>query len=224
MDAVPLEKAPKIAVYTPPNAPPWDDAVTLALKYAGIEYDEVWDDEVVTAISRSTTGCTCTTRTSPGSLQVLPELRDAPWFVGAGGAQPRRWRGSSASQRAGAEEGRRRDRSRDYVERGGFLFAMCGATETLELAIAADNVDIAAAYADGTPMDPDATSKMDWKRRSPSRTRTLRASPTMPVTPTSTATRSTRRSAGSRSARSRCSTSARSSIRSRRCWCRTTAT
>ena len=47
MDAVSLERAPKIAVYTPPKAPPWDDAVTLALQYAGIEYATVWDDEVI---------------------------------------------------------------------------------------------------------------------------------------------------------------------------------
>jgi hypothetical protein len=47
MDAVTLEKAPKIAIYTPPKAPPWDDAVTLALRYAGIEYTTVWDDEVM---------------------------------------------------------------------------------------------------------------------------------------------------------------------------------
>ena len=47
MDAVALEKAPKIAIYTPPKSPPWDDAVTLALRYAGIEYTTIWDDEVM---------------------------------------------------------------------------------------------------------------------------------------------------------------------------------
>src|SRR2546422_9239476 len=47
MDAVPLEKAPKVAVYVPPNAPPWDDAVTMALQYAGIQFDKVWDFEVI---------------------------------------------------------------------------------------------------------------------------------------------------------------------------------
>src|SRR2546430_10666932 len=47
MDAVPLEKAPKVAVYVPPNAPPWDDAVTMALQYAGIPFDKVWDFEVI---------------------------------------------------------------------------------------------------------------------------------------------------------------------------------
>src|SRR2546429_9055486 len=47
MDAVPLEKAPKVAVYVPPNAPPWDDAVTMALQYAGIPFDKVWAFEVI---------------------------------------------------------------------------------------------------------------------------------------------------------------------------------
>src|SRR6476661_10458836 len=47
MDAVPLEKAPKVAIYTPPNSPPWDDAVTLALTYAGIDFAKIWDDQVL---------------------------------------------------------------------------------------------------------------------------------------------------------------------------------
>ena len=68
------------------------------------------------------------------------------------------------------------------MERGGFLFAMCTATETLDLALAADDVDIAASYADGTPMDPDATRQhATGSRRSPSRTPQLELSPTMPV-------------------------------------------
>jgi hypothetical protein len=54
------------------------------------------------------------------------------------------------------------ERIRAYVDGGGFLFAMCSATETLELALAAHDVDIAAAYADGTPVDPDASAKLDW--------------------------------------------------------------
>src|SRR5256886_3602888 len=54
MDAVPLEKAPKVAVYVPPNAPPWDDAVTMALQYAGIQFDKVWDFEVIGGVLR---GC-----------------------------------------------------------------------------------------------------------------------------------------------------------------------
>jgi hypothetical protein len=47
MDAIPLEKAPRVAIYSPPKTPPWDDAVTLALRYAGIEYTQIWDDDVL---------------------------------------------------------------------------------------------------------------------------------------------------------------------------------
>src|ERR1051325_6639044 len=56
------------------------------------------------------------------------------------------------------------EKIRQYVERGGFLFAMCGATETLALAVAAANVDIAGTFADGTPMDDNADAKLDWNR------------------------------------------------------------
>jgi hypothetical protein len=68
-----------------------------------------------------------------------------------------------------------------YVERGGFLFAMCTATETLDLALAADGVDIAAAYADGSPMDPNATAGMRWERALAFQDARLELSPTMPV-------------------------------------------
>jgi hypothetical protein len=68
-----------------------------------------------------------------------------------------------------------------YVERGGFLFAMCTATETLDLALAADGVDIAASYADGSPMDPDASSRMRWERALAFHKAQLELSPTMPV-------------------------------------------
>jgi hypothetical protein len=67
MDAVPLEKPPKVAVYVTPGASPWDDAVTMALNYAGISFEKIWDPEVATKASRSTTGCTFTTRTLPAS-------------------------------------------------------------------------------------------------------------------------------------------------------------
>ena len=68
-----------------------------------------------------------------------------------------------------------------FVERGGFLFAMCTATETLDLALAADKVDIAASYADGTPMDPDARARMHWERALAFQNAQLELSPTIPV-------------------------------------------
>ena len=69
----------------------------------------------------------------------------------------------------------------DFVQRGGFLFAMCTATETLDLALAADKVDIAAAYADGTPMDTDASSRMRWDEALAFQGATLELNPTIPV-------------------------------------------
>ena len=68
-----------------------------------------------------------------------------------------------------------------YVERGGFLFAMCTATETLDLALAADGVDIAASYADGTPMQADATARMRWEHALAFQNAQLELSPTVPV-------------------------------------------
>ena len=164
MDAVTLEKAPKIAIYTPPNAPPWGDAVTLALRYAGIEYTTVWDDDVMNGELPKYDWLHLFHEDFTGQLNKLYlGFRDAAWFV------EQRERNLEAAKRLGfasipALKKSVAERIRQYVEGGGFLFAMCGATETLELAIAAHNADIAAAYADGTPIDEDVDAKMDWKR------------------------------------------------------------
>jgi hypothetical protein len=163
-DAVTLEKAPKIAIYTPPKSPPWDDAVTLALRYAGIEYTTVWDEEVMNGDLQKYDWLHLFHEDFTGQLNKLYlGFRDAPWFV------EQRERNLDAAKRLGfasipALKKAVAERIRQYVEGGGFLFAMCGATETLELAIAAHNADIAAAYADGTPIDEDVDAKMDWKR------------------------------------------------------------
>ena len=164
MDAVTLEKAPKIAIYTPPKAPPWDDAVTLALRYAGIEYSTVWDDDVLKGELSKYDWLHLFHEDFTGQLNKLYlGFRDAAWFV------EQRERNLDAAKRNGyasipSLKKAVAERIRQYVEGGGFLFAMCGATETLELAIAAHNADIAAAYADGTPIDEDVDARMDWKR------------------------------------------------------------
>jgi len=163
MEAVPLEKAPKIAIYTPPNSTPWDDAVTMALEYAEIEYEHVWDEEVVNG-----------------------KLDDYEWlhlhhedftgqyskffitYAGAAWLQDEVQRNQDVARSLGfanvpelKKEVARR--IRDFVGEGGFLFAMCSATETLELALAAENVDIAAAFSDGSPPDPNASERMNWE-------------------------------------------------------------
>jgi hypothetical protein len=164
MDAIPLEKAPRVAVYTPPDAPPWDDAVTLALKYAGIEYTPIYDDEVQKGDLTKYDWLHLHHEDFTGQLNKFHlGYRDASWFVdvvqkNATTARRLGFNNIPALKKAVAEN------IRQFVDRGGFIFAMCGATETLELAMAGYSVDLAGAFADGNAMDENADGKMDWKR------------------------------------------------------------
>jgi hypothetical protein len=164
MDAVPLEKAPKIAIYSPPNAEIWDDAVTMALEYAGIPYETVWDPEVLSGGLEDYEWLHLHHEDFTGQYSKFFLTYGATsWF------QDEVSRSQQMAREAGfrdvpTEKKAVANAIRDFVEQGGFLFAMCSATETLELALAAVGVDIAAAYSDGTPADPDASAKMDWSR------------------------------------------------------------
>jgi hypothetical protein len=162
MDAVPLEKGPRVAVYAPPSARPWDDAVTMALQYAGIPFDRVWDAEVLAGglagydwlhlHHEDFTGQYSKFYvTFAGQLWLSEMVREQ-------GAMARQlgYATVPALKKAVATT------IRDYVANGGFLFAMCTATETIDLALASGAVDIAAAFADGTPADPDADARLDW--------------------------------------------------------------
>ena len=162
MDAVPLEKAPKVAVYVPPNAPPWDDAVTMALQYAGIPFTKVWDPEVVGGTLRNYDWLHLHHEDFTGQYSKFYLIyAGAPWL-----AEMVKLHGDAAKQLGFATVPDLKKAVargiRDYVGNGGFLFAMCTATETIDLALAARSVDIAAAFADGTPMDPQADRKLDW--------------------------------------------------------------
>ena len=162
MEAIVLERAPRIAIYAPPFAPPWDDAVTMALRYADIPFTRVWDPEVVGGGRAAFDWLHLHHDDFTGQdSKFYLTYAGASWLadmVQADQATARQLRFATvpALKKAVAE------RLRAYVENGGFLFAMCTATETLELALAAHDVDIAAAFADGTPMDPDADARLDW--------------------------------------------------------------
>jgi hypothetical protein len=181
MDAVPLEKAPKVAVYVPPFAAPWDDAVTMALTYAGIEYDRLWDIEVVEQGLRTYDWLHLHHEDFTGQYsKFYLNYSGAPWLAEMVSrnrevARQLGYANVPALKKAVAE------RISAFVERGGFLFAMCTATETLDLALAAANVDIAASYADGTPLEPNASARLDWSRTLAFRNATLELSPTTPV-------------------------------------------
>ncbi|MBI2072641.1 MAG: asparagine synthetase B [Gemmatimonadetes bacterium] len=164
MDAVPLEKAPKVAVYVPPNAAPWDDAVTMSLEYAGIEYQKIWDLEVLGGRLKDFewlhlhhedfTGQYSKFYLAYSGAFWLSEMVERNQETARRLGLPN----VPALKKAVAREIRR------FVQDGGFLFAMCTATETIEIALAAEGMDVAAPYADGTPMDPEASAKLDWSR------------------------------------------------------------
>ncbi|HSD32911.1 MAG TPA: hypothetical protein VLB49_13425 [Gemmatimonadales bacterium] len=163
-DTVPLEKAPKVAVYVPPNAQPWDDAVTMALQYAGIPFEKLWDPEVLGDGLRTYDWLHLHHEDFTGQYSKFFLIYTGQsWLaemVRFNDAARRRLGFASVPEMKKAVAGA----IRAYVDRGGFLFAMCTATETIDLALAAHDVDAAASFADGTPMDPAADSKLDWSR------------------------------------------------------------
>ena len=164
MDSITLEKAPKVAVYAPSNAAPWDDAVTMAIQYAGIEYDRVWDPEVINDGLRDYEWLHLHHEDFTGQYsKFYLTYSGTPWLsemvqFNTRTALDLGFTSVPALKTAVAL------RIRRFVEDGGFLFAMCAATETLDIALAAEDVDIAAQYSDGSPMDPDATNKVQWHR------------------------------------------------------------
>lgn len=164
MESVVLEKAPKIAIYTPPNSTPWDDAVTMALTYAEIDYETIWDPEVLDGSLGEYEWLHLHHEDFTGQYsKFYITYAGAPWL------QEEVARNEEVARSLGFRSVPELKKAvargiREYVKGGGFLFAMCSATETLELALGAEGVDIAAAYSDGSPPDPQASSKMHWDR------------------------------------------------------------
>ena len=179
MEAVPLEKAPRIAVYTPPNSSPWDDAVTMALEYAEIPYDRIWDPEVLNGELTEYDWLHLHHEDFTGQYSkfYLTYTR-SEWLreeVARNQQVAREFQYANVPElKKAVARG-----IRDYVEGGGFLFAMCTATETLDLALAAEGVDIAAAFADGSPPAPDATAAMDWDQTMAFRDATIVLDPSL---------------------------------------------
>ena len=161
-DAIPLEKAPKVAVYVPPNAQPWDDAVTMALQYAGIPFEKLWDPEVLGNGLQGYDWLHLHHEDFTGQYSKFFLIyAGQPWV-----AEMSRFN-DAARRRFGFANVPEMKKAvartiREYVSNGGFLFAMCTATETIDLALAAHDADIAATFADGSPMDPAADTKLDW--------------------------------------------------------------
>ncbi len=163
-DVVRLEKAPKIAVYVPPNFKPWDDAVTLALEYAEIPYTKVWDDEVLSGKLSEYDWLHLHHEDFTGQYgKFYANYRNAQWYIEQQLLYEREAR-KLGFKKVSEEKGAVARAIKDYVGNGGFMFAMCSATDSYDIALAAENVDICDVMFDGDPPDPHAQEKLDFSK------------------------------------------------------------
>jgi hypothetical protein len=162
MEEVLLEVPPRVAIYAPPNFQPWDDAVSLALQYAEIDYDVVFDQEVLAGRLEDYDWLHLHHEDFTGQYgKFYGHFRHFPWYIesqklaetmaaATGYATVREMRGAVALT------------IKEYVVGGGFLFAMCSATDTYDIALAGLGVDFVEREFDGTPADPQAQAKLDY--------------------------------------------------------------
>jgi hypothetical protein len=164
MDVVHLEKAPKMAVYVPPNFKPWDDAVTIALDYAEIPYDKIWDTEVLEGKLSKYDWLHLHHEDFTGQYgKFYAVYHSVPWYV----QQVAMY--EAEAQKLGfnkvSEEKKVVARTiKEFVGNGGFMFAMCSATDSYDVALAAEKTDIADVMYDGDPMDPHMQDKLDFSK------------------------------------------------------------
>ena len=164
MDAVKLHKPPKMAVYSPKNKQPWDDAVTLVLTYAEIPYDVVYDEEVLEGVLPLYDWLHLHHEDFTGQFgKFWARYRDAEWYredvrINEEIANKMGFSKVSECKLAVAKK------IRDFTAGGGYLFAMCSAPDSYDVALAAEGVDICDYMFDGDPIDPNAQEKLDFSK------------------------------------------------------------
>ncbi|MCL9807192.1 asparagine synthetase B [Flavobacterium amniphilum] len=164
MEVVALEKAPKVAVYTPKGKQPWDDAVTLVLKYAEIPYKEVYDEEVLSDQLLLYDWLHLHHEDFTGQYgKFYANYRNMPWYI------EQKKEAEILAQKLGFKKVSEEKlavtkKIRDFVIGGGFMFAMCSATDSFDIALAAEGVDICEAMFDGDPSEPNYQSKIDFNK------------------------------------------------------------
>jgi hypothetical protein len=164
MDVVILEKAPKIAVYTPPNKQPWDDAVTLALTYAEIPFDKVFDAKVLAGKLPDYDWLHLHHEDFTGQYgKFYGSYRNAEWYR-TQQIQSEALAKSLGFNKVSDEKKAVAERIRAYVEGGGFLFAMCSACDTVDIALAAHGIDIVTKEYDHDGVTPGFQDKLDYDR------------------------------------------------------------
>tara|TARA_A100001037_G_C15153943_1_gene642078 strand:+ start:9435 stop:10682 length:1248 start_codon:yes stop_codon:yes gene_type:complete len=164
MDIVLLEKKPKIAIYTPPNKQPWDDAVTLALTYAEVDYETLWDEEVYLGKLEEYDWLHLHHEDFTGQYgKFYRSHHNAQWYRD----QKKQFEAMASKLGFSSVHKQKKFIARkikDYVGKGGFLFAMCSATDSYDLALSMENVDGVHTVFDGSPVDPTLNSKLDFKQ------------------------------------------------------------
>jgi hypothetical protein len=164
MEVVDLEKAPKIAVYSPKDKMPWDDAVTMVLSYAEIPFDVVYDEEVLDEKLLLYEWLHLHHEDFTGQYgKFYGSYRTAPWYIEQKKAAENLalklgYSKVSLAKLAVAKK------IRDFVIGGGFMFAMCSATDSFDIALAAEGVDICETMFDGDPAEPDYQNKLDFSK------------------------------------------------------------
>ncbi|UAB80214.1 asparagine synthetase B [Marixanthomonas sp. SCSIO 43207] len=164
MEAVVLEKAPKIAVYSPKGNQPWDDAVTMVLTYAEIPYTTVYDKEVLSDQLLLYDWLHLHHEDFTGQYgKFYRAYRAAPWYI-----EEKKNAEALATElgynKVSDEKLAVALKIRDYVVGGGFMFAMCSATDSFDIALAAEGVDICEPMFDGDPSEPGYQSKIDYSK------------------------------------------------------------
>ncbi|MEY4432164.1 MAG: hypothetical protein RLZZ44_294 [Bacteroidota bacterium] len=161
-EVVLLEKAPKIAVYTPKGKQPWDDAVTLVLTYAEIPFTPIYDQEVLADQLVLYDWLHLHHEDFTGQYgKFYGAYRNAPWYI-----EQKREAEALAQQlgfsKVSEEKGAVAKKIRDFVIGGGFMFAMCSATDSFDIALAAEGIDICEAMFDGDPSEASYQSKLNY--------------------------------------------------------------
>lgn len=164
MELVRLEKAPKIAVYSPKGKQPWDDAVTLVLTYAEIPYQVIYDDEIIRGDLHLYDWLHLHHEDFTGQYgRFYAAYRNAPWYR----EQVQEFEGAAARLGFAKVSDLKLGvalKIRDYTAGGGFMFSMCSGTDSYDIALAAEGVDICESMFDGDPADPLAQSKLDFSK------------------------------------------------------------
>jgi hypothetical protein len=162
MEVVLLEKAPKIAVYTPKGKQPWDDAVTMVLTYAEIPYTEIYDEEVLSDQLITYEWLHLHHEDFTGQYgKFFGAYKNAPWYI------KQKNDAEALATKLGFTKVSEEKRAvaikiRDYVIGGGFMFAMCSATDSFEIALAAENTDICESMFDGDDSEVNYQAKIDY--------------------------------------------------------------